>query len=282
MSAVLDGERLFRLLSDFSAMTGIRMAVVDRDGRSICSGGLPARFCTLVASCGGDARCAACAEREAGEDVCTFRCHAGVRTAVFPIRFGAQAAPLAWLRCGPFLDDAPMEEQWMRTRDALDWFTGDVAALRSAFLGLRRLDRDQQAACVGMLDALADCLLHRDWIGAAGETDLQRLDRFLDEHYMEKLTLTSISAQLHIGRTRLCALAKELSGGRTLLAMISERRIDRAKALLAQSDSPVSAVAEAVGISDYNYFSKVFRAAVGVTPSEFRRRAREKSGRTDR
>ncbi len=34
---------------------------------------------------------------------------------------------------------------------------------------------------------------------------------------------------------------------------------------------PISAVGETVGISDYNYFSKVFRSATGMTPSAFRK-----------
>ena len=39
------------------------------------------------------------------------------------------------------------------------------------------------------------------------QTDTQRLELYLDEHYMEKLSLASISKQMHIGRTKLCTLA---------------------------------------------------------------------------
>ena len=42
-----------------------------------------------------------------------------------------------------------------------------------------------------------------------------------------------------------------------------------------QSGLPISAVAEQVGISDYNYFSKVFRSATGMTPSAFRKNCRD-------
>ena len=40
------------------------------------------------------------------------------------------------------------------------------------------------------------------------------------------MSLASVSAQLHIGRTKLCRLAKELSGGRTLTWLIARRRIE--------------------------------------------------------
>ena len=107
------------------------------------------------------------------------------------------------------------------------------------------------------------------------QTDLQKLELYLDQHYMEKLSLASISKELHIGRTKLCALAKELSDGRTLSHLIAQRRIGAAKRLLLQSSLPISAIGEAVGISDYNYFSKVFRSATGMTPSAFRKDARD-------
>ena len=55
--------------------------------------------------------------------------------------------------------------------------------------------------------------------------------------------------------------------------MIAQRRVDAAKILLSHSSAPISAVAEAVGISDYNYFSKVFRSFTGMTPSMFRKKA---------
>ena len=50
------------------------------------------------------------------------------------------------------------------------------------------------------------------------------------------------------------------------------------RGLLTRSNLPISAVAEEVGISDYNYFTKVFRAAVGMTPRAFRK---ENEGGTD-
>ena len=43
------------------------------------------------------------------------------------------------------------------------------------------------------------------------------------------------------------------------------------KLLLMKSDAPISTVAESVGITDYNYFTKIFRSVTGVTPSHFRK-----------
>ena len=186
--------------------------------------------------------------------------------------------PLAYLAVGCYLDDTPVEEQWKRTRALLDWWPDGPDALKDAFFQFRQYSPQEIQAYAETLEALSAYIRLKGMILTTEQTDAQKLELFLDQHYMEKLSLASISKQLHIGRTKLCALAKELSGGHTLSWLIAQRRIEAAKRLLIQSGMPVSAVAEAVGISDYNYFSKVFRSVAGVTPSQFRKNARPAAG----
>ena len=47
-------------------------------------------------------------------------------------------------------------------------------------------------------------------------------------------------------------------------------RIDRAVELLQQTDIPVREIAVRVGYTDANYFTKVFKRHLGVTPTEYR------------
>ena len=149
--------------------------------------------------------------------------------------------------------------------------------LRRAFLSFRRYSDKEVEAYSRILTALASYIRLEGIILSSEQTDLQRLEHYIGQHYREKLSLERVAAELGIGRTKLCALAKELSGGSTLSRMITARRIEAAKELLRKGDEPVSAVAEAVGISDYNYFTKVFRASTGMTPSDYRRSMRRRS-----
>ena len=90
---------------------------------------------------------------------------------------------------------------------------------------------------------------------------------------MEPLSLGQIASDLHMGTTKLCALAKKLSGGQTVTQLIAARRVDEAKKLLSSGDLPVSAIAEQVGFSDYNYFTRIFKSLAGMSPREFRKKA---------
>lgn len=50
-------------------------------------------------------------------------------------------------------------------------------------------------------------------------------------------------------------------------------RIELAKRLLIATDQPVSAIAEATGFANGNYFAKAFRRQTGISPSQFRTEA---------
>ena len=289
MNVLFNQEQLLRLVSNLYILTGIRANILNAQGHDICLCSDHTPFCERInASAEGHARCVACdvravklcAARENtgafgtdknGSAFYSYRCHAGICEAVLPIRTESGGDPLAYLIYGQFLDDSPLEEQWENCRRTLDWWPSSTEELRQAFFQFRQYTKPELRAYSEILEALSSYIQQKEMILAAERTDLQRLSLFLDQHYTEKLSLASISSQLHIGRTKLCQLAKELSGGKTLSHLITQRRIDLAKTLLLQSDQPIFAVAEAVGIGDYNYFTKLFRAFSGCTPSAYRK-----------
>lgn len=274
MNVSFDYERLLPLISSLYTLSGVRADIYDVNFSEICISDDRAPFCALMNACPeGNARCVAC-DREAmklaaGDKPYFYRCHAGICEAILPICRGGR--PIAYLFYGQFLNEEDMETQWQRTAQTLGWYPGDMEQLHCAFREFQQLSREKTDAYTQILSSLAAYIQLEGLIQASEQTELQKLESYLDTHYREKLSLDLVARELHIGRTKLCALAKELSGGSTLSKMITQRRIEAAKELLRQGDAPVSAVAEAVGISDYNYFTKVFRSATGMTPSDYRR-----------
>lgn len=275
MNTFFDEKRLRKLIANLSILTGVPANILDTEGRDInlFQGHPP--FCRMVNDLPeGHQRCVNCDRWKirhytAEQGFQFYRCHLGICEAVMPLY--SRENPLAYLAVGCYLDDSPMEEQWARTRALLDWWPDGPDALRDAFFQFKQCSRQEILAYTETLEALSAYIQLKGMIMQTEQTDQQKLELYLDEHFREKLSLASISAALHIGRTRLCALAKESSGGRTLSQLIAQRRIAAAKELLTRSNLPISAVAEEVGISDYNYFTKVFRVAVGVTPRAFRK-----------
>ena len=278
MNILFDEEQLRKLIANLKILTGVPANILDPEGRDINLFRGHPPFCRAINDLPeGHERCIACDQckirhytEERGFQF--YRCHAGICEAVMPLY--DKKNPVAYLAVGCYLDDSPMEEQWEHTRSLLDWWPGGPDSLKEAFFQFRQYSQQEVQAYAETLEALSAYIQLKGMILATEQTDAQKLALYLDEHYMEKLSLASISRHLHIGRTKLCAIAKELSGGETLSYLIARRRIDAAKRLLLQSNMPISAVAESVGISDYNYFSKVFRSMTGTTPSTFRKKVR--------
>ena len=280
MNILFDEEQLRKLIANLKILTGVPANILDPEGRDINLFRGHPPFCRAINDLPeGHERCIACDQckirhytEERGFQF--YRCHAGICEAVMPLY--DKKNPVAYLAVGCYLDDSPIEEQWEHTRALLDWWPDGPDALKDAFYQFRQYTQQEIQAYVETLEALSAYIRLKGMILTTEQTDAQKLELFLDQHYMDKLSLASISKQLHIGRTKLCTLAKELSGGQTLSYLIAQRRINAAKRLLLQSNMPISAVAEEVGISDYNYFSKVFRSMTGITPSAFRKKARSR------
>ena len=282
MNTLIDEKRLLQLIRNLHILTGMRANILDTQGRDIRLYEQHPPFCKALNACPeGHRRCVECDMRSvkgysAGGGFQFYRCHAGICEAVMPLFDNKR--PLAYLIFGCFLDDSPVKTQWENTLALVaEWWPGDLEELQKAFFQFRQYSQEEVRAYAEILEALSAYIRLKGMILSAEQTDVEKLEHYLEQHYMERLSLDSISKELHIGRTKLCALAKELSGGRTLSWLITQRRMGEAKKLLLQSAMPISDVAEAVGISDYNYFSKVFRSAVGTTPSAYRKSGTSKN-----
>lgn len=277
MNIVYDNERLLQLITSLRTLTGIKVNILDVTGKEIGLREDHAPFCRIINACEeGHKRCEECdalAVRKCGADLhhYSYRCHAGVCETLLPIRFGSSL--VGYISFGQLLDDSSVEEQWANTERTLGWYSGDVQQLKEAYLKFRQYNAEEIAAILDILEAFSTFIRGEEMIQAAHLTQLQQLEVYLEENYTEKLSLSRIAADLGIGRTKLCLLAKNLSGGKNLSYLIAQKRMEAAKRLLLQENCPISEVAERVGISDYNYFTKIFRSVVGVTPSVFRKNA---------
>lgn len=278
MNILFHNEELLQLITNLYTLTGIQANIFDISGQDIHLHYEHRPFCKRIhADPEGYSRCVDCDKKEitrcAGrETVHFYRCHAGICEAVLPIC--ANGTTLAYLVFGQYLDNTPLESQWETTRAMLDWYSGDLDELHRDFLTFRQYSRQEIAAYTEILKTIASYIHLTGLIQPSEYSDLQRLELYLDQHYMEKLSLAFVAEELGISRTKLCALAKRLSGGKTFSHLLAERRVAAAKLLLIKSDEPISTVAESVGIIDYNYFTKIFRSVTGITPSTFRNQNR--------
>lgn len=93
--------------------------------------------------------------------------------------------------------------------------------------------------------------------------------QFVRENYVSEISLKSLSEITYLHPNYLSKIFKQETG-ENISDYILRFRIEKAKELLRDPSLKIYEVAEKTGFHASKYFASVFKAEVGVTPSEFR------------
>lgn len=104
---------------------------------------------------------------------------------------------------------------------------------------------------------------------AARRDALVRLTQYIRDNFDKHLSLTDAAAAVNLSPTYLAHLVKKETG-KTFLELLTQRRLERAKELIAHTALPIAAIAEQSGFADLAYFTRRFKQLTGVSPSRFR------------
>ncbi|HHX12384.1 MAG TPA: helix-turn-helix transcriptional regulator [Clostridiales bacterium] len=92
---------------------------------------------------------------------------------------------------------------------------------------------------------------------------------YIEENYHKDISLDDISRKVDISPYYFSKLFKEETG-ENFIEYLTNMRIKKAKNLLVHSDMNIKNICVDTGYSDPNYFSRIFKKQVGVTPTEYR------------
>ncbi len=98
---------------------------------------------------------------------------------------------------------------------------------------------------------------------------IQQVLMYMHQHFDSPLTLELVANQVHLHRSYLSSLFKDVMGV-TFSEYLNTIRIERAKCLLRETQLRVYEVAISVGYANSKYFVTVFKSLVGVTPNKYR------------
>jgi AraC-like DNA-binding protein len=123
-------------------------------------------------------------------------------------------------------------------------------------------------ACVNKQADLMRCSMQHN--GKTSQRDaLQRVVRYVKENLDKEISLTDVAAAAFLSPNYLTHLLKKETG-RTFTDLVTERRMEKAKELLANSSARIREVAYQCGFADEAYFNRRFRQWFDQTPKQFR------------
>ncbi len=103
---------------------------------------------------------------------------------------------------------------------------------------------------------------------------VQKVIIMIDSDISADLSLRVLSASQKVSPGYLSTIFKNETG-KSVTEYIREKRIKHAKHLLATTNLQIQTIALHCGIMDVQYFTKIFKGAMGMSPSEYREIIRE-------
>ena len=105
---------------------------------------------------------------------------------------------------------------------------------------------------------------------------IEKAKAYINENYHRDISLEEVSRSVDISSYYFSKLFKEETG-ENFIEYLTAIRIEKAKELLHHRENSIKNISIETGYSDPNYFSRIFKKQVGITPTEYRERAYEKN-----
>lgn len=105
----------------------------------------------------------------------------------------------------------------------------------------------------------------------SSEVICEQAVKMIDKEYTNQdISVLSISQEMGVSPNYLSSLIKK-NTGKTLVELITDRRVCRAKELLVSTSFKIGEITEKCGYKDQYYFSHCFKKNTGLSPNAFRR-----------
>ena len=277
MSTKIDVENMQDLLRHFYIATRVRVAIFDLGFNEIVSWPIQQTpLCQLLKSTKiGKARCRTCdlsAQHQIRQNVdgnYIYMCHAGLFDAIAPIMDDRRIIGYMMVgQCVP--SDTSINKAWEYSLVCCEDIT-DISPIKKEYYELPRLTKMQMESCVQIMNACALYISYKKYLNPGHDEIFAKIQSYINSRLTENLSVDTICSQLLLSRNLLFSTVKKETG-MTPGQYVQAKRLERAQELLRGQEHSIAEIAELCGISDYNYFSRVFKKEFGVSPREYRKK----------
>lgn len=197
-----------------------------------------------------------------------YRCHAGLTEAVVPIY--ENSVIIGYMMLGQVLDKKNRDFAQSAIVEICEKYDFEKSDMLS-MLGKVKSIKTEAIQSAANIMSMCACYLYTNKI-IKNRSDIlgYQLKDYIDTHLDRDLSVENLCKIFYISKTKLYYISKNTMGT-GISDYIRNRRIEKAKKALLDTKKPISQIAEETGFYDANYFSRIFKSSLGMTPKEYRK-----------
>ena len=274
MKLNFDKDRLNKVLQTFHTVTNANVCVFDSDFNEIASYGVFPCFCEQIRKRDDLFQKCLLSDKLYAEECSTnkrsvtYTCHAGIVETISPIFL--DGILLGYIIFGGLRDLENEFSNEQTVRAACDLYGLDEEEYLANYNSIPAFDHTQLNAYIYILKLCIKNILTENMLKPNATLFSTQIISYLKENSAEDFKIHGICTHFGITEKTLYKIVRDATG-KTVGGYISFLRIENAKLLLSTTDSQISEVAIKVGFNDYNYFIKIFKKLLGVTPLQYKK-----------
>jgi ligand-binding sensor protein len=266
-------DSLHSICNDIELITGIKTVIYDENQKLLHAqpNGM-CDFCKEIRrSPNLKQKCFECDEygfmqTRRGTDIYIYRCHMGLTEAMAPVLENGRT--VGYLLTGQILTEGCREA----VRANVDALTEDVdrEALYKHLDAMPEIDEQHLHATLRILAMSASYVRVHEWIKQRRDTTAYKIESYVfDNLSKESLTASSVCMAMGFSRTALYNVCIK-SFGMGISEYIRSVRCNHAVKLLQTTSTPLSAVADAVGIPSVGRLTRLLKLEIGMGAKQIR------------
>lgn len=280
---ILNSEIMQQILDSFTSLTGIRTAFVDHVSEQIMGNNLNiCDFCSkLRKQPGMNEECiktdtSAFKVAEASKSPFLYKCHAGLWEAVIPLfvrNINVGFLMLGQAKCS---DNSNLDWDTLnKVLTSKGSTSGSILIIKQAYESLYEISKDKIEAAVKMLDIISQYVINSKVVDLLDSSPVEKARSYIDKNYLKTISTDLMVAEAGVSASYLSHIFhKEL--GQTITEYIENCRLKHACDLLRQTDYTIKEISSSSGYDDQNYFSRIFKKRLGISPSKYKELQLEK------
>ncbi len=258
------------ILAELYKITGFKITMYNADFEQISAYPAEAHpFCRLVNKDDGEHRkCRECDKRACtaaleNRDTYIYRCRYGLTEAVSPLyNFGALSG---FLMMGQIAESDTVAIDAVKMAGAV--LRGEDA--RKIISTIPVVKPGMVSSFIKIMTVCAQYITLSNALPSRKPTVAEMAKKYICENLGHKLSIGEICHSIGCSKSTLLTAFKKRYGC-TINDYITGERLKQARAMLRSTEKKINEIAMESGFSDQSYFSKVFTAEHGMSPSEYR------------